>query len=114
VSAHTLLWTPHAKERARTVMQGGRHITFTPKATREAEQNLARQWVGPPSLGDIAVQLIMTDDRVTVTVMDVPKPQSPKLRRGDIDNYSKLILDGLNGVAWADDRQIAQLHVVKW
>jgi Holliday junction resolvase RusA-like endonuclease len=29
--------------------------------------------------------------------------------RGDLDNYVKLI-DGLNGVAWADDRQIKSIY----
>lgn len=33
-------------------------------------------------------------------------------RVGDIDNYVKAILDGLNGVAWDDDRQVRELHVV--
>ena len=26
--------------------------------------------------------------------------------RGDIDNYMKLVMDALNGVAWTDDRWI--------
>lgn len=28
---------------------------------------------------------------------------------GDLDNIAKPILDGLNGVVWSDDRQIARL-----
>ncbi len=32
---------------------------------------------------------------------------------GDVDNYAKAILDGLNGVVWVDDTQVAQLHVYR-
>lgn len=35
-------------------------------------------------------------------------------RIGDCDNYAKSILDGLNGVAWDDDRQVVALHVRKF
>lgn len=32
---------------------------------------------------------------------------------GDVDNYAKSILDGLNRVAWDDDRQVVELHVYR-
>lgn len=35
------------------------------------------------------------------------------LQRPDADNVAKLILDALNGVAWRDDSQITDLHVLK-
>ena len=34
-------------------------------------------------------------------------------RYGDIDNLTKAILDGLNGVVWKDDAQIVNLQVTK-
>jgi Holliday junction resolvase RusA-like endonuclease len=55
----------------------------------------------------------MTDTYVDVSVQPCEDPANPKLRRGDIDNYCKLICDALNGVAWKDDRQIARILVVK-
>ena len=33
--------------------------------------------------------------------------------RPDLDNVVKAIMDGLNGVAWVDDRQVVQLNVEK-
>lgn len=33
--------------------------------------------------------------------------------RPDADNTSKIILDALNGLAWDDDAQVVELHVVK-
>lgn len=109
----TLLWTPHAKERARTVIKGGRHMTFTPKATRDAEAALGAQWAADPLEGPLAVSLALWDDRVEVAVSQCGLPESAKLRRGDIDNYTKLIFDALNGVAWVDDRQIAAISARK-
>ncbi len=34
-------------------------------------------------------------------------------RIGDVDNYAKSILDGLNGVAWEDDKQVVELHIYR-
>lgn len=34
-------------------------------------------------------------------------------RRVDCDNLSKAVLDALNGVAWADDKQVVDLHIRK-
>lgn len=34
-------------------------------------------------------------------------------RSGDVDNYCKSILDGLNGVAYEDDDQVVELLVRK-
>jgi Holliday junction resolvase RusA-like endonuclease len=31
-------------------------------------------------------------------------------RRADLDNFNKLSLDALTGIAYADDSQIAELH----
>ena len=72
----------------------------------EAERALAEQWVGTPIEGPIVVGLMMSDTDVDVTVLPCPPCMSKKLHRGDIDNYAKLIMDGLNGRAWVDDRQI--------
>jgi Holliday junction resolvase RusA-like endonuclease len=33
--------------------------------------------------------------------------------RGDIDNYVKTVLDGLNGTAWEDDIQVVEVTAVK-
>ena len=32
---------------------------------------------------------------------------------GDIDNYAKAILDGLNGIAYKDDKQVTELRLKK-
>jgi Holliday junction resolvase RusA-like endonuclease len=34
-------------------------------------------------------------------------------KRPDVDNVAKIILDGLNKVAWDDDTQVVELHIKK-
>lgn len=34
-------------------------------------------------------------------------------KRGDLDNYSKVLLDALNGVAYEDDGQIVEIHAYR-
>ena len=37
----------------------------------------------------------------------------PDTQKPDADNDAKLVLDALNGVAWDDDQQVTDLHVIK-
>ena len=113
MSHHRLVWTPRAKQRARTAFKQGQYRTFTPRETVQAEAALAAQWVGTPAEGPIRVDIVMSDTSVDVCVSPCLMAESPKLRRGDIDNYVKLICDALNGVAWKDDRQIVTLTARK-
>jgi Holliday junction resolvase RusA-like endonuclease len=105
-------WKPRAKQRPRTVVQGGKTLTFTPKETRDAEAAIAEQWDHPPFEGPILVDLILSDTKIEIQIVKTIEPESKKLR-GDIDNYAKTILDALNGVAWDDDSQICELRVLK-
>lgn len=51
-----------------------------------------------------------------------PLPQSrpkriasePNVFMPDADNIAKLVMDGMNGAVWGDDRQVTEVHVVKW
>ena len=37
----------------------------------------------------------------------------PDTFKPDADNEAKLVMDALNGLVWADDAQVVDLHVVK-
>ena len=67
------------------------------KALKEQYQWEAKsQWKGPPLSGDVALQVTFF-----FTTM----------RKRDLDNMNKLVLDALTGVAYEDDSQIAELQL---
>jgi crossover junction endodeoxyribonuclease RusA len=73
------------------------YMTPEGKALKEAYQWEAKaQWKGKPLEGDI---------EVSITLYFGTK------RRADLDNFNKLSLDALTGVAYEDDSQIAALHL---
>lgn len=75
---------------------------YTPKATRDYEKTVA--WaaraagIRGPSTGSVSVTVHLW---------------FPDRRRRDVDNVVKSILDGLNRIAYADDAQVAELHVTR-
>jgi crossover junction endodeoxyribonuclease RusA len=89
--------TPRTKGRPRVTARG----TYTPKLTKVWERAVGMSALVAglrPCAGPV---------RVDVWLLGV--------LAGDVDNYCKAILDGLNGVAYADDAQVVQLaaHMVR-
>lgn len=103
------------KERPRFTKTG---IAFTPKRTVDAERNvvaIAAPLFPVPFDGTVALEIIV--------VWPMPAGWSkrkraemigqPVSRRPDNDNCLKSVSDALNGVAYADDQQVADSRVVK-
>src|ERR1700755_47654 len=86
----------------RNTCRGGFSTTYmTPegKALKEAYQWEAKsQWKGKPLEGDIAVSIVV---------------YFGTKRRADLDNFNKLSLDALTGIAYLDDSQISKLTIVR-
>lgn len=92
----TVLGKPVPKERPR--MFNGRVVT--PKKTLDYEKKVAnatKEIISSP----------ITTRGISVTIVAYFKNKV----HGDADNIAKSILDGMNGVAWTDDRLISELHV---
>ena len=92
---------------------------YTPEKSKQAERRINDQWTsngGPffPKNVTVDVRIFVTPDGTSVEVTPVEERQDsrPGLR-GDVDNYAKTILDGLNGAAWEDDSQVVHLEVTK-
>lgn len=104
--------TPKSKGRPRL---GRRGRVYTPIATHEAETRIADIWreaKGPKFDGPVELEVDFYKDRSEVIVRvssDIPLSGL----RGDIDNYIKLVMDGLNGVAWDDDKQVVLVYAAK-
>ncbi len=78
------VYTPHA---------------YTPERTKRYEELVgwrAKQVINTPLTGDVAVHM---------TIYASSKIQ------GDLDNYAKAILDGMNKIAYKDDKQICILSI---
>lgn len=103
---------PHPKERPRFAVRGGKVMTFTPPKTAAAEAKIAESYQGPMFGVPVCVNVIFDVEGTAVVIEPIELDQPSKLR-GDIDNYSKTLLDGLNGIAWSDDRLVVKLTAVK-
>lgn len=100
---------PVPKGRPRMTRRGR---VFTPKRTLDAEALVAQAWGDNPKFsGTVGVVMILGSDGTVVTVF--PHEAEKQTLRGDIDNYVKTIMDGLNGRAWDDDKQVTYLVAEK-
>ena len=85
----TVLGEPIVKGRPRFSKTGH---AYTPKATKDAQVRVAEAYEGEMFTGNVGVELHFF--------------QGSRARK-DIDNMVKLVLDGLNGVAWPDDLAVS-------
>jgi|TARA_Y100000310_G_scaffold109308_1_gene107737 Holliday junction resolvase RusA-like endonuclease len=105
---------PQPKERPRFVRRGNFVTTYTPKKTAEYEKRVAKYATeaGAEPHAGVHVELII------YASFPIPKSKPkwwklaaesglmPKTTKPDIDNVLKIVLDALNGVAFADDAQV--------
>lgn len=113
---------PQGKGRPRFSCAGGRARSYTPEKTREYERAVSDCYTVKYGhlklLGPLAVKII--------AYSSIPKSTSKKKRlemlngtikntkKPDVDNIAKAILDGLNGAAYEDDKQVCSLTVEKF
>lgn len=109
---------PIGKGRPRFVRATGH--TYTPDKTREYEQRIAEEYTragGEIMNGYITVEIYAVYKIPTAT----SKLRKEQMLRGlikpvvkpDIDNVIKIVLDGLNKVAYHDDKQVTKVVVTK-
>lgn len=99
---------PRPKERPRMTRRG--HV-FTPKTTLEYEQRIADAYSGPNWDGPVCVEIDYWGDHQVITIRNAVVEKSPL--RGDIDNYLKATLDGLQKCAFENDRQVMEVWASK-
>jgi len=78
---------------------------FTPARTLAAEAEINSSYKGPKYEGPVQVIISygLTEQTINITPL---VGRDPSKLRGDIDNYLKLTMDALNGMAWTDDKQV--------
>lgn len=60
--------------------------------------------------GPVTMTVSFHKDHIDLTVTEADETSN---LRGDVDNYVKSIMDGLNGVAYNDDGQVVNLKAYK-
>jgi Holliday junction resolvase RusA-like endonuclease len=83
---------------------------YTDKATREYEQAIKEAYDGPLFDGPVSMSVTFTKNKITISISEIEAESS---LRGDLDNYVKSIMDGLNGVAYKDDGQVLNIRAHK-
>ena len=103
------------KGRARFVRATGR--SYTPDATAEAMERIRMAYA--EAADGRAVPRGTAAHVIIETMRTLPKSRprrveyEPDTFKPDADNIAKLVLDALNGTAWADDTQVTRLEVLK-
>ncbi len=109
---------PQGKGRPRVVRNYGQTQVYTPDATANAEKVIQvealRAGVRPLD-GPVAVEIIVRH-RAPKSLNRVQRGKALNgdllpTRKPDLDNVAKLVLDSLNGRAWADDAQVTSLKI---
>lgn len=116
---------PKGKGRPRFTTRGRCVRPYTPKETADYEDQIKAAalgcedqemlmpfWEGPVSVTIMArygLPKNMTKSERALVAAGVKRPT----KKPDADNVAKVVLDALNGVAWADDKQVVYLSVLK-
>jgi len=107
----TVMGQPVPKARPRTVRKGGRTWSYTPKKVTKWEDVVreeAAKFFDEPFNGPVALMLAFFLKR--------PKSRRKEnyvITTPDLDNLEKAFLDGLNEVAYMDDKQVVVKNAVK-
>ena len=108
---------PKVKQRPRFATRNGRVVTYTPKTTASFENLVklqAEKKFTHPLSGAIRLAIRFHLPRPKRMIWKTrPMPEVFSDKRPDIDNLAKSVIDGLTGIAFKDDGQIADLHVTK-
>lgn len=120
----TIPGEPQGKGRHRAVRRGDHIATYTPRKTKDYEDEV--RFCYRQEYGDLMAFAV--DEPVSATIIaafGIPKSTSKRrkvemmagmvlpTKKPDTDNIAKIVLDALNGLAYPDDKQVVELHVIK-
>lgn len=71
----------------------------------EVPKVITAVWDDDPIVADVKVTIRCFVKRPKTTKLTVPRP--------DVDNFAKAVLDAMNGIVLADDRQVVELVATK-
>lgn len=95
---------PISKSRARFTKRGSKTVAYTPEKTKAGEHAMAAAY--------LKVAKKFNKDPEAAYAVRAHFYNGTRQRR-DVDNMVKLVLDGLNNVAWVDDNQVLEIAARK-
>lgn len=104
---------PQGKARPRFTKSGR---VYTPNKTKEYENSIRKAYIS--AAGTMKATSFVTDKAVKITIQACyKKPKSSRRDyptvKPDLDNVVKAVLDGLNGAAFMDDKQVVSIEARK-
>jgi Holliday junction resolvase RusA-like endonuclease len=116
----TIPAVPIAQPRQRMAIIAGRPRNYTPTThpvnafKALAKLAYAKRTAYGPADGPLTVSITFIMPRPKNKVWkQKPMPRYCHIKKPDLDNLVKAVLDALNGLAWRDDAQIHTLHISK-
>lgn len=94
---------PIPKGRPRMTRRGR---VFTPARTLESEEVIRQAYTGDRYETPVMLMCNFGKENIELGIVPLNPLEYTSKLRGDLDNYVKLLMDGLNGIAWADDKQV--------
>lgn len=117
----TIPGSPVAKGRPRFARRGTFVATYTAKPTAAHERVVAacaRLAFSAPLTGSLRLEVdsyhAIPKNLSKAAKQAAANGQTRPARRPDVDNIAKLILDGCNGIVYADDNQVVELQARKF
>ena len=102
---------PRGKQRPRLTNIGGKNIVYTPKQTSEYEKLVKASYIA------VSRTFFEKDVPLEVNILAFFSGKYSNndwmTKKPDSDNIIKIILDGLNKVAFYDDAQVCKLYFEK-
>ena len=114
----TLNVVPVAKGRAKTHFINGQAITYTPKTTRHAQDEIIaliqqyKQSVNFASTTPLKLTVVFYRLK-SIWLKGLQKKETMPVRKPDLDNFIKLLLDSINTILFPDDSQITAIDAKK-
>lgn len=107
------------KSRPRAAVRGRRATIYTPSTQHKAEAALKasamRERLPAPFSGPVALDIFISQAMPTTWSQKKQAEMTGAYvdKKPDSDNQIKTIMDALNGLLWADDRQVAKISYEK-
>lgn len=106
---------PQAKERPRKGKYGN---FYTPSKTHAYEELVRWSWMSAQAKSKKALKMLEPEKPLRMGIIvyvkgNVKNKLMFPVKKPDLDNTAKTIMDALNGHAYLDDRQIVALNIAK-